>query len=835
MFVFSTPIPTFAAQATYEQGYVIDPLIIYYGPPAYVYTSSYARYMSSDHDDTLTNDGYDDLDFRVVGGNYYHQDDNTLSYSWSSTIGSLSDYDGPTSTWTVPSYACSGYITLTCDDDGSYYDDDPVQKTLSVTVVKQYEALTAITDVAISSSQFEDGDTVYSGQTYLIQCNVCTDSDTHNQIISSGTALNSHTDSDTIKYSWSVTNGTLLDLNDGSGGNYKLWTPSTTASSTDITITVHDDYSPYYYNDTNKSDSITVNLFHSNILYVDKNATSGDDDGSSWANAFNDLQDALDLDYQGVEIWIADSTYTPGTSRSDSFILPTTVNIYGGFEGFGGAEESSKWERDWVANPVVLSGEIGTSAATDNCYCVVTCDTTTTEFYIDGVIISDGYGAIDGAGMLATCAGVIKNTVFENNTTTTYGGGLRVEDAVYKVFLTNCIFNDNASAYGGAISSDDSWITAYNCLFVNNEASTAGGAIHFSHFHGIGIEKHLEMYTSTLAGNSAGTKGGAIAFNATLSSTIIAWFNSTIIWGNSATTGPNVDSYANDSDIIATFRYCDVEDGITTPGFSETEVGTGGATMYDVAGNIDYDPAFLDDTEPKGTDGLFFTTDDGFELTEYSYCIDAGDNDTIAHLKADITSVINRKIDDTNVTDTGNGTAPIIDIGAYEFGDDEPDAPDILVMCWINESRYGPTPPHETYYSDSDLYDEHLDYYIDNILPNFDVVSGCLVPNSTIIDVLPSGWPEPSDINVELFSMTPDRDDFIDAFYDLCDGVTPQYLLLTVDSSGSMSSVMLEPAYSNFIKWAKETYGVDFVKDTRTFFDQAWVNEISSIIEDNFE
>ncbi|MCK5000704.1 MAG: hypothetical protein KAS23_14275, partial [Anaerohalosphaera sp.] len=83
MFVFSTPIPTFAAQATYEQGYVIDPLIIYYGPPAYVYTSSYARYMSSDHDDTLTNDGYDDLDFRVVGGNYYHQDDNTLSYSWS--------------------------------------------------------------------------------------------------------------------------------------------------------------------------------------------------------------------------------------------------------------------------------------------------------------------------------------------------------------------------------------------------------------------------------------------------------------------------------------------------------------------------------------------------------------------------------------------------------------------------------------------------------------------------------------------------------------------------------------------------------------------------------
>ncbi|MCY3018684.1 MAG: Ig-like domain-containing protein [Planctomycetota bacterium] len=69
---------------------------------------------------------------------------------------------------------------------------------------------------------------------------------------------------------------------------------------------------------------------------------------------------------------------------------------------------------------------------------------------------------------------------------------------------------------------------------------------------------------------------------------------------------------------------------------------------------------------PLGADGIAGTEDDNLRLQAGSPCIDAGNN---AAVPSGVTTDLagNRRFDnDTSVTDTGSGTAPIVDMGAYE-------------------------------------------------------------------------------------------------------------------------------------------------------------------------
>lgn len=130
-------------------------------------------------------------------------------------------------------------------------------------------------------------------------------------------------------------------------------------------------------------------------LYVDDDAPAGGD-GRSWATAFTELGDALEaVEAAGAsEIWVAAGTYTPThvptallerydrtenpdcscaqTSNGDfsdprwrTFTLREGVAVYGGFAG----HETSLEERDWVANPTILSGDF----AGDDCFTSGTC------------------------------------------------------------------------------------------------------------------------------------------------------------------------------------------------------------------------------------------------------------------------------------------------------------------------------------------------------------------------------------------------------------------------------------------------------------------------------
>lgn len=86
------------------------------------------------------------------------------------------------------------------------------------------------------------------------------------------------------------------------------------------------------------------------VIYVDTDAT-GSNCGTSWEDAFTDLQDALAIASVGDQIWVAEGTYppTPGTEWAATFHLVNGVGVYGGFDG----TESHRGGRDWDVHETV--------------------------------------------------------------------------------------------------------------------------------------------------------------------------------------------------------------------------------------------------------------------------------------------------------------------------------------------------------------------------------------------------------------------------------------------------------------------------------------------------
>ena len=131
----------------------------------------------------------------------------------------------------------------------------------------------------------------------------------------------------------------------------------------------------------------------SSIIYVDSGA-SGANDGTSWTDAYTNLQDALSVPETGVEIWVAAGTYKPtaGADRTISFVLADGVRLYGGFAG----GETELDQRDWESNITTLIGDIGiVEDDGDNSYHVVKCGSLTRATVLDGFTITGGNA--DGA------------------------------------------------------------------------------------------------------------------------------------------------------------------------------------------------------------------------------------------------------------------------------------------------------------------------------------------------------------------------------------------------------------------------------------------------------
>ncbi len=225
---------------------------------------------------------------------------------------------------------------------------------------------------------------------------------------------------------------------------------------------------------------------------------AGANDGTTWADAYVDLQSAL-RDAACGEVWVAAGTYTPGVARGDSFAVRPGSAVYGGFAG----DESVREARDPLAHATVLSGDIGAPGdAADNSWHVVTLDGTAAAGAITASTVLDGFTIRDGNA----------NGPFP----ATLGGGLYCTGAAAgrrcDPTLARLRFVANMAAYGGAMAlradgAGSASPALSDVVFDGNLATRYGGAIYvWAELNGVaspGIER------ATFSGNRA-DKGGAI-------------------------------------------------------------------------------------------------------------------------------------------------------------------------------------------------------------------------------------------------------------------------------------------------------------------------------------
>ncbi len=370
--------------------------------------------------------------------------------------------------------------------------------------------------------------------------------------------------------------------------------------------------------------------------HVDAAAPPGGD-GLTWATAFDDLQDALDLARQLegslAEIWVTAGTYRPdrGTGDRDrSFELPNRVRLYGGFAG----GESSLSDRDVATNPTFLSGDLDDDDQLDggvappwvfdNSFHVLTAIDTDEQTLLDGFTVTGGAAlgapaprdegggiyivgglittrhsrfvanrAIEGGAIGAGMSGdlIASDCVFIGNWS--FEGGAAVSDgwAGASDIYERCVFIRNTSVgyHGGALDGSG---TFRNCLFAGNSCAGDGGAIR--------LRAHSVMENCTVVYNTAGDGGGGVSLPGYQFDVI-----SSIFWGNTDVTGLTESAQIGGSVVSVEVVYSCIHmlQSFSGPGL------------------IGDDPQFVN---PIGADGMAGTDDDDYRLLLSSPCLNRG-------------------------------------------------------------------------------------------------------------------------------------------------------------------------------------------------------------------
>jgi len=285
------------------------------------------------------------------------------------------------------------------------------------------------------------------------------------------------------------------------------------------------------------------------LLYVDAEAT-GANDGSSWADAYTDLQSALGAATADDEIWIADGVYVPGDTQDDSFVITGALDglrVYGGFDG----GEPVRAARAPQEHRAILSGDLdgddvdpdedgivedaspddeGTSENLkgQNAYNVVLLDgktggNLTPRTVLDGLTVTAGQAEFgegngsgggllcDGTGAGNTCSPTLSTLHFSGN-----GGTAMVatglDDGASSPVLTDVRFTGNHASQSGAFAAfggrgGESRPVIRDTEFVGNSSTGRGGAMSATTFDGpVGPILDGVRFVD----NTAGIKGGAL-------------------------------------------------------------------------------------------------------------------------------------------------------------------------------------------------------------------------------------------------------------------------------------------------------------------------------------
>lgn len=320
-----------------------------------------------------------------------------------------------------------------------------------------------------------------------------------------------------------------------------------------------------------------------NIRYV---STTGAyiNDGKSWANAKNKIQDAInDLGAGGGYVFVAAGTYTPSESTEKtggstlymSFKIPEGVKVYGGFAGneIGATAEeiigkrvATKTELGsffWT-NKSILSGNLSADAVFTwnavkkqyettfygNCYHVVWfANNGFEDVTIDGEKVQrakplEKEAVLDG---FTIQGGHAHNTSVTTRAHNAYGGGAYM---VKGSTVSHCEFvNCDASRDGGAIYMDGGgtvdWSFVHNCQALGlGVLSGYGGAICMD--GGEGKVLHTAML------NNVGRMGGALAihYQSTMSDNKLGLMVAASVMANNVATTEGGGAYLNEGGLL---------------------------------------------------------------------------------------------------------------------------------------------------------------------------------------------------------------------------------------------------------------------------------------------
>jgi hypothetical protein len=439
------------------------------------------------------------------------------------------------------------------------------------------------------------------------------------------------------------------------------------------------------------------------VITVDAEA-GGNNDGSSWLNAYRQLQTALAAASGGDEIRVAQGVYRPagaGGDRAATFQLLNGVTIKG---GYAGVTESDPDFRDVDQYKTILSGDLngddGSDFANndDNSYHVLTASFTDETAILDGFTVTggnaDGTSPNSLGGGMYTSEGspIVRNCMFSRNFALEMGGGMFNYQS--SPTIINCVFLENRSDDdgGGIRNYLNSHAIIINCDFIANSAFEEGG--------GLNNRKNSNAVVTgcMFIGNAAGAGGGMENHDGKVKPTGVPIITNCTFIGNISSTGGGM----RNNDVSAIVSNCTFV-GNTGSGMNNRKnnptvtncifwSNTGGSfdgpgnptvTFSDVEGgfpdpsNIDVNPSFVQlghwDSSGTWIEGDYY-------LLAGSPCIDAGDSNFVP---------------EPNETDIEGRSRVIngrVDMGAYEYeGSSEPDytAPTPDPMAWA-------TPPYAT-------------------------------------------------------------------------------------------------------------------------------------------
>jgi uncharacterized repeat protein (TIGR01451 family) len=227
---------------------------------------------------------------------------------------------------------------------------------------------------------------------------------------------------------------------------------------------------------------------------------------------------------------------------------------------------------------------------------------------------------------------------FTNNQANWDGGGMYNNASsptlIGVTFYDNMVYNGNG---GGLHNINGSHPSLVNVVFAGNTANLSGGGVYNN------MNSSPTLTNATLSGNMTIFFDGGALYNGANSNPLV---NNSILWGNSA--GRDGDEIFNTWNSAPTIAYSDIQ------GSGGSGTGWDAALGTDGGGNLDADPRFI--APAIGN----------LRLGPDSPAIDAGDNTAVPPgIVTDLDSHP-RFVDIPFIPDSGQGTPPIVDMGAYE-------------------------------------------------------------------------------------------------------------------------------------------------------------------------